>query len=177
MRRDARAPPCCARHKRRRQGSQPRDASGGPPPAGCRDRCANPIHDGRADHLADTRDSRTKRGRERCAEACPASFHSRCTARCRRASARMHPEDLREVISSYQKCVAETVSHFGEGCFGLPRVSTEPSGSRRATPALLFQHSAGHFLTHHQIAKRPDPSAATESGCQRGASRRKMSGF
>ena len=28
-------------------------------------------------------------------------------------SARMDPEDLREVISSYQKCVAETVSHFG----------------------------------------------------------------
>ena len=28
-------------------------------------------------------------------------------------SSRMDPEDLREVISSYQKCVAETVSHFG----------------------------------------------------------------
>jgi class 3 adenylate cyclase len=28
-------------------------------------------------------------------------------------SARMDPEDLREVISTYQKCVAETVSHFG----------------------------------------------------------------
>src|SRR5580692_655626 len=28
-------------------------------------------------------------------------------------SARMDPEDLREVISSYQRCVAETVSHFG----------------------------------------------------------------
>ena len=28
-------------------------------------------------------------------------------------SARMDPEDLREVISGYQKCVAETVSHFG----------------------------------------------------------------
>jgi class 3 adenylate cyclase len=27
-------------------------------------------------------------------------------------SARMDPEDLREVISAYQKCVAETVSHF-----------------------------------------------------------------
>jgi hypothetical protein len=41
MRRDARAPPCCARHKRRRQGSQPRGASGGPPPVGCCDRCGN----------------------------------------------------------------------------------------------------------------------------------------
>jgi class 3 adenylate cyclase len=28
-------------------------------------------------------------------------------------SARMDPEDLREVISDYQKCVAETVRHFG----------------------------------------------------------------
>ena len=28
-------------------------------------------------------------------------------------SARMDPEDLRDVISAYQKCVAETVGHFG----------------------------------------------------------------
>jgi class 3 adenylate cyclase len=28
-------------------------------------------------------------------------------------SARMDPEDLREVISAYQKCVAETVKRFG----------------------------------------------------------------
>ena len=28
-------------------------------------------------------------------------------------SARMDPEDLREVISAYQKCVAETVGRFG----------------------------------------------------------------
>jgi class 3 adenylate cyclase len=27
--------------------------------------------------------------------------------------ARMDPEDLREVISGYQKCVAETVRRFG----------------------------------------------------------------
>jgi class 3 adenylate cyclase len=26
---------------------------------------------------------------------------------------RMDPEDLREVISAYQKCTAETVGHFG----------------------------------------------------------------
>jgi class 3 adenylate cyclase len=29
-------------------------------------------------------------------------------------SARMDPEDLREVISAYQRCVAETVDRFGE---------------------------------------------------------------
>ena len=28
-------------------------------------------------------------------------------------SARMYPEDLREVISAYQKCIAETVRRFG----------------------------------------------------------------
>jgi len=28
-------------------------------------------------------------------------------------SARMDPEDLREVIAAYQKCVAETVQRFG----------------------------------------------------------------
>src|SRR6185312_1813154 len=28
-------------------------------------------------------------------------------------SARMDPEDLRELISAYQKCVADTVQHFG----------------------------------------------------------------
>ena len=28
-------------------------------------------------------------------------------------SARMDPEDLREVISAYQKCVADTVQRFG----------------------------------------------------------------
>ena len=28
-------------------------------------------------------------------------------------SARMDPEDLREIISAYQKCVAETVQRFG----------------------------------------------------------------
>jgi class 3 adenylate cyclase len=47
-------------------------------------------------------------------------------------SARMDPEDLREVISAYQKCVAETVRRFGGfvakylggrrvGLFWLPR--------------------------------------------------------
>ena len=46
-------------------------------------------------------------------------------------SARMDPEDLREVISAYQKCVAETVRRFGgfvakymgDGVLSLFRVS------------------------------------------------------
>jgi len=55
-------------------------------------------------------------------------------------STRMDPEDLREVISAYQKCVAETVQRFGgfvakymgDGVlvyFGYPRSTrTTPSG-------------------------------------------------
>ena len=34
-------------------------------------------------------------------------------------SARMDPEDLREVISAYQKCVAETVRRFGDQALEL----------------------------------------------------------
>jgi hypothetical protein len=48
-------------------------------------------------------------------------------------SARMDPEDLREVISAYQKCVAETVRRFGgfvaKYIFRLP---AGPRGRRRA---------------------------------------------
>ena len=58
-------------------------------------------------------------------------------------SARMDPEDLREVISAYQKCVAETVQRFGgfvakymgDGVlvyFGYP---ASPRGRRRASRA------------------------------------------
>ena len=55
-------------------------------------------------------------------------------------SARMDPEDLREVISAYQKCVAETVQRFGgfvakymgdgvSSTSGIPRPTrTTPSG-------------------------------------------------
>ena len=48
-------------------------------------------------------------------------------------SARMDPEDLREVISAYQKCVAETVQP-------LRRVRGEIHGRRRAG---VFRLSAG----------------------------------
>ena len=48
-------------------------------------------------------------------------------------SARMDPEDLREVISAYQKCVAETVR-------SLRRLRREVHGRRRAD---LFRLSAG----------------------------------
>ena len=55
----------------------------------------------------------------------------------------MDPEDLREVISAYQKCVAETVRRFGgfvakymgDGVLDLLRLSAGPRGRRRASRA------------------------------------------
>ena len=54
-------------------------------------------------------------------------------------SARMDPEDLREVISAYQRCVAETARRFGGFCcqvhgrwrFDLLRVPASPRRRRR----------------------------------------------
>ena len=55
-------------------------------------------------------------------------------------SARMDPEDLREVISAYQKCVAETVQRFGGFVAkymgdGVLRLSASPRGRRRESRA------------------------------------------
>ena len=57
-------------------------------------------------------------------------------------SARMDPEDLRKVISAYQKCVAETVSRFGgfvvniwaTACWYISAIRTH----MRTTPSKLF---------------------------------------
>src|ERR1700694_4702085 len=54
-------------------------------------------------------------------------------------STRMDPEDLREVISAYQKCVAETVRRFdgfvakymGDGVLIYYRLPSSPRGRRR----------------------------------------------
>jgi class 3 adenylate cyclase len=69
-------------------------------------------------------------------------------------SARMDPEDLREVISAYQKCVAETVQRFGgfvakymgDGVlvyFGYPQAhEDDPAQAVRAGLALIEAVSA-----------------------------------
>ena len=57
-------------------------------------------------------------------------------------SARMDPEDLREVISAYQKCVAETVQRFGgfvakymgDGVLDLLRLSRRPTRTTQSGP-------------------------------------------
>jgi class 3 adenylate cyclase len=77
-------------------------------------------------------------------------------------SARMDPEDLREVISAYQKCVAETVQRFGgfvakymgDGVlvyFGYPqahrgwRPQAEPSPYRLTDLAIESVSSTGEL--------------------------------
>ena len=66
-------------------------------------------------------------------------------------SARMDPEDLREVISAYQKCVAETVRRFGgfvakymgDGVlvyFGYPEAHEDAERAVRAGPELVDEH-------------------------------------
>src|SRR5437660_9923690 len=66
-------------------------------------------------------------------------------------SARMDPEDLREVISAYQNCVARTLQRFGgfvakymgDGVPRVFRVSAGPRGRRRAGGAIGFGASRG----------------------------------
>src|SRR5215510_6358643 len=70
-------------------------------------------------------------------------------------SARMDPEDLREVISAYQKCVAETVQHFdgfvarymGDGAlvyFGYPQAH-EDDAERAIHAGLAMVEAVRHL--------------------------------
>src|SRR6516225_1839820 len=73
-------------------------------------------------------------------------------------SGRMDPEDLREVISSYQKCVAETVERFGgfvakymgDGVlvyFGYPQAH-EDDAERAVRAGLELIAAVGALKTH-----------------------------
>ena len=73
-------------------------------------------------------------------------------------SARMDPEDLREVISAYQKCVAETVRRFGgfvakymgDGVlvyFGYPQAH-EDDAERAVRAGLELVAAVGALKTH-----------------------------
>jgi class 3 adenylate cyclase len=77
-------------------------------------------------------------------------------------SARMDPEDLREVISTYQKCVAETVQRFGgfvakymgDGVlvyFGYPQAH-EDDAERAVRSALSLIEAAPELRTGHDIS-------------------------
>ena len=79
-------------------------------------------------------------------------------------SARVDPEDLREVISAYQKCVAETVYHFGgfgakymgDGVlvyFGYPQAH-EDDAERAVRAGLELVRAVGDLKTHAPLQTR-----------------------
>jgi class 3 adenylate cyclase len=79
-------------------------------------------------------------------------------------SARMDPEDLREVISAYQKCVSDTVQHFGgfvakymgDGAlvyFGYPQPH-EDDAERAVRAALELVAAVGDLKTHAPLQSR-----------------------
>src|ERR1700719_1747670 len=79
-------------------------------------------------------------------------------------SARMDPEDLREVISAYQKCVAETVQRFGgfvakymgDGVlvyFGYPQAH-EDDAERAVRAGLELVAAVGGLKTHAPLETR-----------------------
>jgi class 3 adenylate cyclase len=79
-------------------------------------------------------------------------------------SARMDPEDLREVISAYQKCVAETVLRFGgyvakymgDGVlvyFGYPQAH-EDDAERAVRAGLELVRAVGDLTTHAPLQTR-----------------------
>jgi class 3 adenylate cyclase len=79
-------------------------------------------------------------------------------------SARMDPEDLREVISAYQKCVAETVQRFGgfvakymgDGVlvyFGYPQAHEDDS-ERAVRAGLELVAAVGALKTHAPLQTR-----------------------
>jgi class 3 adenylate cyclase/predicted ATPase len=79
-------------------------------------------------------------------------------------SARMDPEDLREVISAYQKCVAQTVGRFGgfvakymgDGVlvyFGYPKAH-EDDAERAARAALELVAAVRGLKTHETLKTR-----------------------
>ena len=79
-------------------------------------------------------------------------------------SARMDPEDLREVISAYQKCVAETVQRFGgfvakymgDGVlvyFGYPQAH-EDDAERAVRAGLELIAAVGALKTHEPLQTR-----------------------
>ena len=79
-------------------------------------------------------------------------------------SARMDPEDLREVISAYQKCVAETVQRFGgfvakymgDGVliyFGYPQAH-EDDAERAVRAGLDLIAAVGTLKTHAPLQTR-----------------------
>src|SRR6476619_8601757 len=99
-------------------------------------------------------------------------------------SARMDPEDLREVISAYQKCVAETVQRFGgvvakymgDGVliyFGYPQAH-EDDAERAVRAGLELVAAVGALKTHSRMQTRVGSNGS--SGGRRSNRLRRLSG-
>jgi class 3 adenylate cyclase len=73
-------------------------------------------------------------------------------------SARMDPEDLREIISAYQKCVAETVQRFG---------GFVANDAERAVRAVLEFVAAVGDLKSHAALQTPRRHRYWAGGCRR----------
>jgi hypothetical protein len=91
-------------------------------------------------------------------------------------AARMDPEDLREIISAYQKCVAETVRRFGgfvakylgDGVlvyFGYPQAH-EDDAERAVRAALELVTTVNALKTHAPLAN-PRRHCDRHGGCRR----------
>jgi SAM domain (Sterile alpha motif)/Adenylate and Guanylate cyclase catalytic domain len=89
-------------------------------------------------------------------------------------SARMDPEDLREVISAYQKCVAETVGRFGgfvakymgDGVlvyFGYPQAH-EDDAERAVRAGLELVRAVGDLKTRAPLQTRVGSLVAVSAG-------------
>ena len=89
-------------------------------------------------------------------------------------SARMDPEDLREVISAYQKCVAETVRRFDgfvakyirDGVlvyFGYPRAH-EDDAERAVRAGLELIAAVAGLKTHASLKTRADGQISRSRG-------------
>ena len=101
-------------------------------------------------------------------------------------STRMDPEDLREVISAYQKCVADTVQHFGgfvakymgDGVlvyFGYPQAH-EDDAERAVHAGLELVAAVGGLKTHAHARRYRHRTGGSRRldwlGCFPGASHR-----
>jgi class 3 adenylate cyclase len=86
-------------------------------------------------------------------------------------SARMDPEDLREVISAYQKCVAETVRRFGGFVAKYMGRFAARVLAREAWKWPLLRYSLPAALGRHKVASVGFPRGRSFMGGSRFAAR------
>jgi class 3 adenylate cyclase len=73
-------------------------------------------------------------------------------------AARMDPEDLREVISAYQKCVADTVRRFDGENNGSEGTEQQPTRSFASACNNTEAYLASSSLTSTGVKRPPSPA-------------------